>query len=73
MDRHVQDRRHATRGGRCGRRRETLPVGPAGFVHMDVGIHQARQQREPAEILLARSLQPRVILLHRLDLAILNG
>ena len=44
VERHVQDRGHATSRGRPGRGREALPLGPARLVDVHVGVDQPRQQ-----------------------------
>ena len=42
VERHVHQQRIATRGGRAGRRPESFPFGPPGFVDVDVRVHQPR-------------------------------
>ncbi len=44
VQRHVHDRGHPARRGRRGRGGEAFPLGAAGFVHVHVAVHQARQQ-----------------------------
>ena len=51
VERHVDQRRDPPDGGGGRRGREPLPVGPARVVDVDVGIHQARQDEEVAEVL----------------------
>ena len=42
VQRHVEDRRHATGRGGAGRGGEALPLRPAGLVHVHVGVDEAR-------------------------------
>ncbi len=51
VERHVDQRGHATSGGGAGRRREPLPVGAAGLVDVDVAVDQPGRNHARAEIL----------------------
>jgi len=45
VERHIEQRGH-TAGRRCaGGGLESLPLGAPGLVHMDVGIHQSREDQ----------------------------
>ena len=43
VERHVEDRRDATRGSRSGRCFEPLPFRPSRLVHVDMGIDEPRK------------------------------
>src|SRR5690348_6639849 len=47
VQRHVTDRCHAARGGRCRSSEKAFPLGAAWFVEVDVRVYDTRQDVQP--------------------------
>ena len=70
VERHVADRRDAAGRRRARGRLESLPLRPAGLVHVDVRVDDARHQDRLAEVVNVRPSGVRVVPFDRDDRAV---